>query len=116
MAQEVSESVRGSFVEQFGEDQAAALERAAEGHANGINSERRGDDPFKWAILIAIGYQCAEKEDFRDYHGITAPWDEVKAWIKAHADLASHNGDCDFICLFVGGYNDFVQSADQAAA
>jgi len=46
-------TVRNSFAENFGEDQAAALEAAANHHDNGINSERdRGSDPFNDHDLI----------------------------------------------------------------
>ena len=84
------------------------MEGAAKYHENGVNSKCKGDDPFKWALVICIGYQCCEKSDYREYHGITAPWDEIKAWIKAHGHLDTHNGDCDYLALFAGVYNEFL--------
>lgn len=101
-------SVRSSFVEHFGEVEAASFEAAANEHGNGINDVNKGDDPFKWVILIVIGYQCAEKDNYRDHHGIAAPWPKVQAWIKAHAHLDTHNGDSDYLCLLAGGYKDYV--------
>lgn len=112
-------SIREAFAARFGEGQAALIEAAAEKHANGVNSENRGTDPFKWVLLIAIGYQCIEIERYRKYHGITAPWDEVKAWMIENADLASHNGDADYLAAFCGAYNEYMgiaPSGEQASA
>ncbi len=103
-------SIRDAFAERFGKDQADAIVAAAESHENGTNSENKGADPFKWALLIAIGYQCSEVDRYRDHHGITAPWDDVKQWIVDNADLGSHDGDCDYLCAFGGGYADFVKA------
>jgi hypothetical protein len=99
---------REKFVEQFGAEQAVKLEVAAESHSNGVNSGRRGSDPFKWVLLICIGYDCAKKQGFREYHGITIPWEELKQWIKDRADLGSHDGDSDYLSLFAGTYNEFM--------
>lgn len=101
-------SIREAFVERFGEDQAAAIYAAAESHGNDINNTNLGSDPFKWALLVAIGYQCMEIDGYREHHGITAPWVDLKQWIIWHADLASHDGDCDFLAAFVGAYNEYV--------
>ena len=51
--------IRDSFVAAFGEEQAVAIERAAEEHKNGVH-DNRGSDSFKWAIAICIGYECME--------------------------------------------------------
>ena len=69
-------SVRESYVEHFGEEQAQALERAAEYHKNGIHN-KKGSDPFKWAIVIALGYECVSREGFRGWHGITVPFEQL---------------------------------------
>lgn len=108
MTTEAKPSIRAAFAERFGEDQAEAIEAAAISHGNGINDTNVGSDPFKWALLIAIGYQCMELDDYRAHHGITAPWADLKPWIIEHADLASHDGDCDYLAAFVGTYNEFV--------
>ena len=102
--------VRDHFVSTFGADAAEKIEAAANYHANGVNSKKKGDDPFKWALLICIGYDCCSKERFRQYHGISTPWEEIKGWIKEHGCLASHNGDCDYLALFGGAYNEFMLS------
>jgi hypothetical protein len=109
-------SVRESFVARFGEEQAAAIEVAAKEHENGVHDER-GSDPFKWAILICVGYQCMEKDDFRAYHGITAPFAEIKAWAKAEGGLDTHDGDVDYLSFMAGAYQSWMPEkvADQRA-
>lgn len=102
-------SVREQFVEQFGEAEAAAVEAAAEEHAHGINDKNRGSDPFKWALLIAIGYQCMETDHYRESHGIFAPWESLRDWMIESADLGSHDGDSDMLALFAGAYNAYVK-------
>lgn len=108
------ESIRAEFEKAFGEDQAAAIWDAAISHKNGVH-DREGSDPFKWALLIAIGYKCMEKDEFRGYHGITAPWDKLKLWIKENAKLDSYDGDFDYICAFAGGYNEYMPQKEEAA-
>jgi hypothetical protein len=107
-------SIREAFAEKFGEDQAQLIEAAAESHANGVNSENRGSDPFKWALLIAIGYQCAEIDSYRDYHGITAPWTDVKQWMIDHGDLGSHDGDGDYLAALAGSYGEYMPASVSA--
>lgn len=102
-------SIRELFAKEFGEREADRIEASAEGHANGTNSENRGDDPFKWALLICIGFECMSKDKYREHHGIKTPWNELRQWIIDHADLASHNGDCDYLCALSGGYDEFVK-------
>ena len=103
-----SDSIRPLFVNLFGEDQAFAIEKAAEEHDNEVHT-KRGSDPFKWALLICIGYQCIEVERFRKGHGIKASYMELKEWIREVADLGSHNGDCDYLALASGKYNQYIK-------
>ena len=102
---------RDSFVQHFGEEDARNIELAAAEHKNGIHDEK-GSDPFRWAITICIGFQCAELDSYREYHGITAPWMEIQQWIKDHGDLSIHDGDVDYIMLALGGYNEYVQTSE----
>lgn len=104
-------STRKSFVAHFGSDQAAAIEDAADSHKNGIH-DSKGSDPFRWAIVICIGHQCMEVDGYREHHGITAPWEEIEAWIKEHGDLANHDGDSDYLALFAGVYTKYMPSAE----
>jgi hypothetical protein len=100
-------SIREKYVAEFGEEQAKALEQAADTHKNGIH-DNKGSDPFKWAILIAIGYECSTRDAFKEYHGISVPTEKWKQWVKEHAELSSHDGDCDYITLLCGLYNEYV--------
>jgi hypothetical protein len=102
-------SIRKAFEERFGAEEAEKIWAAATEHGNGINDGNLGDDPFKWAILIAIGYQCVEK--YANHHGITIPFEDFKEWVRENADLASHTGDCDYLALACGVYRDFVKEA-----
>ena len=102
-------SIRESFVEHFCEEEATKLEIAALGHANGVNSQNKGSDSFKWVVLICLGYQCVELEGYREYHKITTDWDDFKKWVKQHANLDKHDGDCDYLALFSGVYDEFVE-------
>ena len=105
-------SVRDSFEAQFGTEQADAVMHAVEYHLeSGITTQgNRGSDPFKWAIALAIGFECMSKDSYRKYHGVTAPWDEIDQWIKDHADLGSHDGDVDIIGAFAGVYEPYMEA------
>ncbi|HET7178378.1 MAG TPA: hypothetical protein VFI14_01575 [Chryseosolibacter sp.] len=108
-------TIRKQFAKQFGEDQAAAIEAAAKSHGNGINDVKIGE-PFKWALLICIGYQCFEIDRYRRHHNITAPFSEIKEWIINHADLASYRGDLDYLSLMAGTYNEYMKEGSDVAA
>jgi len=114
MSSRLKSMIRDSFVREFGEDQAVAIEGAAIQHGNGINNINTGSDLFRWAILICIGYQCAEVDSYRQSHGITAPWEKIKTWIKINAHLESHDGDCDYLALFACAYNEYMPEESDA--
>ena len=99
-------SIRIEFIERFGEVEAMNIEKAANEHQS---SGDKGSDPFKWALLICIGYQCMELEGYREGHNIETPWDELKRWIKDYANLDSHTGDCDYLALLAGTYSEFFK-------
>ncbi len=109
-------TIRTEFVKQFSENLADKLESAANEHQNGINSSNKGSDRFKWVLLLCIGYQCFEKDSYREHHGIKgeAGYEEIKQWIKDYADLASHDGDCDFLSLITGVYNEYTGNEEVA--
>jgi hypothetical protein len=100
--------IRPRFVADFGEAQAVAIEQAAQGHKNGVH-DNEGSDAFRYAIVMCIGYQCVAKN--ADYHGITVPFETFKAWVREHAELDRHDGDCDFLALFCGVYQAFMPGA-----
>lgn len=107
-------SIRPAFAERFGEDQAAAIVAAAESHRNGIH-DRPGSDPFKWALCICIGYDCFVKPSFRSHHGITAPVDDLKKWIRDHGGLDTHDGDVDFLTVMSGHYAEYMPATSEEA-
>ncbi len=102
-------SIRDNFVARFGEEEARRLEWAAAEHSNGINDQNKGLDTFKWVLLICIGYGCFQKDRFRKYHGIVAPYEDLRYWIKHNADLGSHDGDYDYFGLLMGTYNEYMK-------
>ncbi len=104
---------RESFTATFGEAEAQRIEAAAHEHENEPNSTNKGSDEFRWAITICLGYECMKKPGFRDHHGILATWEHLEAWIINHGDLAHRDGDCDYLALFCGVYDDFVPKESQ---
>lgn len=99
-------STRELFVKKFGEADARALEAAAEGHATPSNSKNRGSDPFRWALCIAIGYECIGR--FSVYHGLQAAPTDIQQWIKEEARLDLHDGDIDYLSALTGAYNEYL--------
>lgn len=99
-------SIREKFVKEFGEEQATMVEKASDFHDKDIHNNK-GSDPFKWSLLIAIGYECIDR--YKDYHKITIPTKKLKDWIKNNADLGSHDGDSDYLSLAAGSYKEYVK-------
>src|SRR5882762_5114889 len=58
---------REEFVTLFGENEAMAIEAAAEGHKNGIH-DKPGSDAFLWALAICVGFECCTKQRYADHH------------------------------------------------
>ena len=101
-------STKESFIAHFGAEEAERIMCAAEEHMNGAHDES-GSDVFRWAICICLGYECMSNETYRKYHGIITPWKDIKEWIKTYGNLEAHDGDVDYLSLFVGVYNEFVE-------
>lgn len=99
--------IREEFVKRFGVENAIAVQDAAEGHKNSVHDEY-GSDPFRWALVIAVGYQCMERNSFRDAHGITAPWEEIDKWLVESQVLKDHDGDVDYLAMLAGKYDRYV--------
>ena len=88
--------LRARFVGCFGEDLAETIERVAAHHTKVLPAPlERGSDPFRFAIVWAIGFECLTRPEFRREHGVTAPWAELVGWIHDEADLASFDGTMD---------------------
>lgn len=100
-------SIRKAFVKEFGEETAAAIEQAAEFHENGMHPDQ-GNDPFKWAILLAISYQCFEVDGYRKHHGIKPSYAKIKNWLIKNGHLDSYNGDFDYLAAAVGAYEPYM--------
>lgn len=105
----MKKSVRASFEKTFGKVEADRIVASATEHGNGINNKNLGSDPFKWALLICIGYQCFEIPSYRKHHGIKASFKRIKQWIIDEGKLSTHDGDCDYLCMLGGGYNDYIK-------
>jgi len=99
-----------SFIDTFGQPEADLVFKAAREHAwsgrdeltqlvlvmGGVEdtSTDEGDDPFGWAVNIALSYQCMEVARYREHHGFTMPWDNLLAWCRDHRDgLMAANKD-----------------------
>lgn len=103
-------SIRDSFVERFGAQEAAAIEAAAELHRSELlEGGKYGSDPFRDAIVITIGFQCLSRASFRRYHGIKTPWKELREWIKTEAHLAKHDGPIDWLAYGAGLYKGLIK-------
>lgn len=98
------------FTHRFGAKTYDAILSAAAEHGNGINDVEKGDDVFRWALLVCIGYECLTRPAFIAYHEI-AHADAIVAWMKEPAQrawIAAHNGDMDYLAMFAGVYNQFM--------
>lgn len=107
-------TARDTFVAQFGEDQAVAVEAAARSHFEdqsafgGVHDgDNFGSDEFRYWFLLAIGYECVSR--FRAVHGITADVDAMKEWARGEGQLGHHDGDVpDYLALMAGAYEYWV--------
>lgn len=108
---------RESFVQFFGKEEAQRIECAAIEHANPVNSKNKGSDTFRWAICICLGYECMSNDTYRECHGIVTPWEHLETWIADHGDLVKHDGDVDYVGLFAGVYEPFMdRNSDESVA
>lgn len=106
-------SIRTKFVEAFSESDAAAIEAAAQGHQSDWQTmDRKGSDPFKWALLMCISFECMGR--FREDHGIQATSEALKDWVYNHADLGSHDGDADALGMLSGAYKGWVKEPESS--
>lgn len=94
------------FAAQFGEQQADAILSAALAHNNEVHNDP-GSDHFRWAIAIVIGWECVSR--FAEHHKITVSQDEFKQFVLDEADLGHHDGDVDYLGLFVGVYQEYIK-------
>lgn len=129
-------SSRESFVRWFGEDNAQAVEQAAEYHLNPMSivstlpedvrstlpeipnvhgDDDRGSDEFRYLFLCCIGYACFTDDGYRDFHGLTVKEQAVKDWCIDQDLVRSHDGAWpDYLGLLCGVYDDWMLSPDAA--
>jgi len=114
-------SHRESFVRWFGENQAVAVEAAAEGHLippplppgmepipHAHADDNRGSDEFAYQFLVCVGYECFD-DRFRAHHGITVKKETARDWCIDQDLVRTFDGDCpDYIALMVGTYNEWM--------
>ena len=88
--------LRARFADRFSTDLAETIERAAEHHTKVLPAPlERGSDPFRFALVWSVGFECLSRPKFRLEHRVTAPWAELMGWIRDEADLASFDGTMD---------------------
>lgn len=118
--------IRASFVARFGEEEAARIEDAAQGHyavnetlllidLPGIGSAHGDDDfgssPFRYWFLMAISYECVGR--YRDAHGIQTDTEDLRNWAIAEGKLAGHDGSVpDYLGLLGGLLNPWLNPAE----
>jgi hypothetical protein len=44
-----------------------------------------GSDPFRFALVWAIGFECLSRPDFRAEQSVAAAWTDLSAWIRDEA-------------------------------
>ena len=109
----VNSKIREKFVKDWGEELAKKIEEAANCHRNGINDQNIGE-PFQWALLICIGYECLSNKKYREFHNIPdINWRKLKKWIRDNAELESYKGDLDWVSFICGKYNYYISKKIQ---
>ena len=103
--------IKERFIKQFGDKDAENIINAALEHADGINSGIKGSSLFRWAITICLGFDCFIT--YREYHKITASWEEIDRWIMDYAELEKHDGDVDYRSAFCGVYDKYMLKEDK---
>lgn len=106
-------SVRVSFTQHFGEDDAVRIEEASIQHINDASdvhgNDNWGSDPFRYHLLNCIGHECLGR--FRKYHGINAEAELIRTWVLEEGGLAYYDGDIpDYIALMAGAYSDWINA------
>lgn len=115
----MGDNARETFIAEFGEGQADAIEAAVAGHldqdaavSGGLHPHARdnyGSQPFRYVFLYAIGRECVTR--FAGDHGVTADVDAMRAWATdpERGNLGGHDGDIpDYLALLGGAYAGWV--------
>lgn len=113
-----TDTIRQSFVDQFGEDDAQKIEAAANVHLGvdvpGVHDgDDRGTSEFRYLFLGAIGWECVSR--FREDHGIEATTEDMRKWALEHGQLGEHEGTPpDYLALLAGAYQGWLQVSEDA--
>lgn len=126
MVEVKADQIRHTFVAQFGEEQAAKIEEAAQAHYAAYETDLAvelpglpsphardnfGSSPFRYWFLLAIGRECLTR--FAGEHGITVPESDLREWALEVGRLADHDGDIpDYIGILAGNYDGWVALDD----
>jgi hypothetical protein len=111
-------TIRTSFVERFGEENAVRVEEAAlmhlgEGPAPHLDvhaDDKWGPDPFAYLFLVCIGRDCFTR--WRTWHNMGFEYEEVLAWALENANLHAYEGDLpDYLAMMAGAYNPWINWA-----
>jgi len=101
------------FALAFGQDQVDLLMAAATEHKNGVHDDPKGN-PFRWSVLICIGFECFSRPKFREYHGFTMEHDAAKQWFVDRSALHDYHGDVDYLSLMAGSYGEWMGQKQEA--
>jgi hypothetical protein len=88
--------LRERFVAAFGEHLAISLEAMIERHVPALKfTLDRGSDPFRFALVWAVGLECLSRPEFRREHRVVVPWEMLRDWIRDADLLAGYDGTFD---------------------
>lgn len=104
-------TIRTSFVETFGEENATRVEEAAISHLGGPfdihSNDKWGDDPFQYLFMVCISRDCLTR--WRSHHGIDASYEDILAWALENANLHEYSGDIpDYMAIILGAYSPWI--------
>ena len=101
--------LRERFVAEFGEHLALAIEAAIERHVPRLRMRlERGSDPFRFALVWAVGLECLTRDEFRAQHGIEVPWELLREWLREADLLAGFDGTFDWGGRAAGRFDEIV--------
>jgi len=92
----VERCLRDRFVTAFGEMLAVQVEAAVACHVPRLPFRlESGSDPFRFALVWAVGLECLSRPEFRIAHSIEVPWELLRDWLSDADLLAGFDGSMD---------------------
>ncbi|MBI3748061.1 MAG: hypothetical protein HY262_04335 [Chloroflexi bacterium] len=102
--------LRDRFVAAFGEHLAISIEAAIERHFPALKVPlERGSDPFRFALIWAVGLECLSNPAFRVEHGVVASWEFLRDWLRDADLLAGYDGTFDSAGQASGFFRDVLE-------